>query len=63
VVPVKEKPNYMERAWQRIREEVEQGHQAYVVAPRISADPDAGADADLDFSSVRNPMRFHQLKS
>ena len=49
VVPVKEKPNYMERAWQRIREEVEQGHQAYVVAPRISADPDAGADADLDF--------------
>ena len=49
VVPVKEKPNYMERAWQRIREEVAQGHQAYVVAPRISADPDAGADADLDF--------------
>jgi len=49
VVPVKEKPNYMERAWQRIREEVTQGHQAYVVAPRISADPDAGADADLDF--------------
>jgi ATP-dependent DNA helicase RecG len=49
VVPVKEKPNYMERAWTRIREEVAQGHQAYVVAPRISADPDAGADADLDF--------------
>jgi ATP-dependent DNA helicase RecG len=49
VVPVKEKPNYMERAWERIREEVTQGHQAYVVAPRISADPDAGADADLDF--------------
>jgi ATP-dependent DNA helicase RecG len=49
VVPVKEKPNYMERAWARIREEVAQGHQAYVVAPRISADPDAGADADLDF--------------
>ena len=49
VVPVKEKPNYLERAWQRIKEEVAQGHQAYVVAPRISADPDAGADADLDF--------------
>ena len=49
VVPVKEKPNYLERAWQRIKEEVQQGHQAYVVAPRISADPDADADADLDF--------------
>ena len=49
VVPVKEKPNYLERAWQRIREEVAQGHQAYVVAPRINADPDANADADLDF--------------
>ena len=49
VVPVKEKPNYLQRAWERIREEVSQGHQAYIVAPRISADPDAGADADLDF--------------
>ena len=49
VVPVKEKPNYLERAWQRIKEEVSQGHQAYVVAPRISADPDADANADLDF--------------
>jgi ATP-dependent DNA helicase RecG len=49
VVPVKEKPNYLERAWQRIKEEVAQGHQAYVVAPRISADPDADANADLDF--------------
>jgi ATP-dependent DNA helicase RecG len=49
VVPVKEKPNYLERAWQRIKEEVAQGHQAYVVAPRINADPDADANADLDF--------------
>jgi len=49
VVPVKEKPNFLERAWQRIREEVALGHQAYIVAPRISADPDADTDADLDF--------------
>lgn len=49
VVALKEKPSYLDRAWQRIREEVVQGHQAYVVAPRISADPDARADADLDF--------------
>lgn len=49
VVPVKEKPNFLDRAWARIREEVSQGHQAYIVAPRITADPDAGADADIDF--------------
>jgi ATP-dependent DNA helicase RecG len=49
VVPVKEKPSFLERAWQRIREEVEQGHQAYIVAPRISADSDANADIDFLF--------------
>ena len=36
VVPVLEKPKYLERAWERIREEVSKGHQAYIVAPRIS---------------------------
>jgi ATP-dependent DNA helicase RecG len=49
VVPVKEKPNFLERAWQRIKEEVAQGHQAYIVAPRISADSDANADIDFLF--------------
>jgi ATP-dependent DNA helicase RecG len=49
VVPVKEKPAFLERAWQRINEEVSQGHQAYIVAPRISADSDANADIDYLF--------------
>ena len=49
VVPVKEKPNFLERAWQRINEEVAQGHQAYIVAPRISGDSDANADIDFLF--------------
>ncbi len=49
VVPVREKPSFLERAWQRIKEEVAQGHQAYVVAPRISADSDANADIDFLF--------------
>ncbi len=49
VVPVKEKPSFLERAWQRINEEVAQGHQAYVVAPRINADSDANADIDFLF--------------
>jgi ATP-dependent DNA helicase RecG len=38
-------PKLMDRAWQRIREEVQTGHQTYVVAPKIS-DSD-----DSDFSS------------
>ena len=49
VVPVKEKPIFLERAWQRINEEVAQGHQAYIVAPRISGDSDANADIDFLF--------------
>ena len=49
VVPVKEKPTFLERAWQRINEEVAQGHQAYIVTPRISGDSDANADIDFLF--------------
>ena len=37
VIPVLEKPHYLDRAWQRITEEVAKGHQAYIVAPRITA--------------------------
>src|SRR5262249_29664188 len=35
VVPAAEKPRYLARAWERIREEVAKGRQAYVVCPRI----------------------------
>ncbi|MEV7440379.1 helicase-related protein [Streptomyces sp. NPDC091204] len=35
VVPAKDKPHFLARAWERVREEVEKGHQAYVVCPRI----------------------------
>ena len=41
VIPVLEKPHYLERAWVRVKEEVAKGHQAYIVAPRIS---DGGED-------------------
>lgn len=47
VVPVIEKPGYLERAWERIKEEVSQGHQAYIVAPRIAAG--TSEDSDMDF--------------
>ena len=38
VVPAAEKPRYLERAWERVREEAEKGRQAYVVCPRIGED-------------------------
>ena len=46
VVPAAEKPHYVERTWQRVREEVERGQQAYVVCPRIGGDagPPSGKD-------------------
>lgn len=47
LVPVEEKPHFLERTWQRVREEVAQGHQVYIVAPRISAD--ISEDADFEF--------------
>jgi ATP-dependent DNA helicase RecG len=49
VVPVGEKPHYLSRTWQRVREEVAADHQAYVVAPRIGE----AAAADRDASSDR----------
>jgi ATP-dependent DNA helicase RecG len=39
VVPLSAQPGWLERAWQRIREEVAQGRQAYVVCPRIGDEP------------------------
>ncbi|MFD5703921.1 ATP-dependent DNA helicase RecG [Streptomyces lasiicapitis] len=38
VVPAQDKPHFLARAWERVREEVENGHQAYVVCPRIGDD-------------------------
>ncbi|KJK58765.1 ATP-dependent DNA helicase RecG [Saccharothrix sp. ST-888] len=40
VVPAVEKPNFLARAWERVREEVGKGHQAYVVCPRIGDEPE-----------------------
>ena len=49
VISVLEKPAFLDRAWARIREEVAQGHQAYVVAPRISASENENSDIDFLF--------------
>jgi len=41
----KEKPQWLRRAWRRIAEEVADGRQAYVVAPRID-ETDTGGDSE-----------------
>ncbi|WP_432027321.1 ATP-dependent DNA helicase RecG [Streptomyces sp. 1222.5] len=40
VVPAADKPHFLARAWERVREEVTNGHQAYVVCPRIGDEED-----------------------
>ena len=59
VVPAKERPRFLERAWQRVREEVADGRQAYVVCPRISGDQPgesggSAEDADALFNTDTN---------
>ncbi|MDZ5623089.1 ATP-dependent DNA helicase RecG [Nocardioides sp. HM23] len=57
VVPLAEQPAWLDRAWARVREEVEKGHQVYVVCPRIAGD-DAEADQDemVDLDEDGNPV-------
>ncbi|MFF6813834.1 ATP-dependent DNA helicase RecG [Streptomyces sp. NPDC012403] len=40
VVPAADKPHFLARAWERVREEVANGHQTYVVCPRIGDEED-----------------------
>ena len=48
VVPAQEKPTHLARVWERIREEVGKGHQAYVVCPKISAQANADEESDTE---------------
>lgn len=60
VVPAADKPHFLARAWQRVREEVENGHQAYVVCPRIGDEEDdpkkAGKKSPEDEAEKRPPL-------
>ena len=54
VVPVQNE-RYVKRAWERIREEVEKGHQAYVVCPRIGAEDAEAELTDDEPDEARRP--------
>jgi ATP-dependent DNA helicase RecG len=51
VVAAQEKPTHLIRVWDRIREEVGKGHQAYVVCPKISAQNTSEEESDTEITS------------
>jgi ATP-dependent DNA helicase RecG len=56
VVPLADRPDWLGRVWARLREEVEQGRQAFLVCPAI--DPQAvedGEDPDGDDAAAPGP--------
>ncbi|ADH65657.1 ATP-dependent DNA helicase recG [Nocardiopsis dassonvillei] len=62
VVPASEKPHFLARAWERIREEAGGGHQAFVVCPRIGddakeeAEEEVGAGDGEEAAGARPPL-------
>ncbi|MDX3613743.1 ATP-dependent DNA helicase RecG [Streptomyces europaeiscabiei] len=60
VVPAADKPHFLARTWERVREEVENGHQAYVVCPRIGDEEDdpkkSGKKSPEDEAEKRPPL-------
>jgi ATP-dependent DNA helicase RecG len=71
VVPVGEKPQWLETAWTRIREHVAEGRQAFVVCPRIGDDDvvvgedgkrPAIAVLDLHPMLIEGPLRGQRVE-
>jgi ATP-dependent DNA helicase RecG len=56
VVPAAERPAWMDRAWERVREEVDKGRQAYVVVSRIGT---ADEKTDEDAKDTRSLLDVH----
>ncbi|MDO5750955.1 MAG: helicase-related protein [Rothia sp. (in: high G+C Gram-positive bacteria)] len=52
VVPLAEKPAWASRLWQRAREEIDAGHQVYVVVPKIGDDEDSWEEGSQLFGSA-----------
>ncbi|MEU0408780.1 ATP-dependent DNA helicase RecG [Streptomyces griseorubiginosus] len=64
VVPAADKPHFLSRAWERVREEVENGHQAYVVCPRIGDeedDPKKAKKSPEDEAEKRPPLAVLEI--
>ena len=55
VVPVAEQPAWLDAAWSRIREQVQQGRQAFVVCPRIGDDGPADSEEQEPAEDDKRP--------
>ncbi|MER6998075.1 ATP-dependent DNA helicase RecG [Streptomyces sp. NPDC000410] len=55
VVPAADKPHFLARAWERVREEAEGGHQAYVVCPRIGDDEEEPKKKSAEDEAEKRP--------
>lgn len=60
VVPIADRPAWLDRAWQRVREEVGRGRQAYVVVSRIGSTDEPGGDAGAEESPTRSLLELHE---
>lgn len=54
-------PGWMRRVWQRLREEVEAGHQGFVICPRIGPKDEIGDSGDNSAASAEEV--FERLRS
>jgi ATP-dependent DNA helicase RecG len=62
VVPVLERPAWVDRAWERVRQHAEAGRQIYVVCPRIGEGEevdDIGAASDEDAGKSASVLATH----
>ncbi|HBJ72383.1 MAG TPA: ATP-dependent DNA helicase RecG, partial [Actinobacteria bacterium] len=59
VVAVGERPTFVDRAWERVREEVAAGHRAFVVCARIGQEEeeDMPDDADADTTTLAGVLQ------
>jgi ATP-dependent DNA helicase RecG len=65
VVPAAERPGWLERGWQRVREEVAKGRQAYVVVSRIGGPDDDGTNETHSLVELHEELvggQLHGLK-
>ena len=52
VVPMLDRPEWLERSWLRLREEAKSGGRSYVVCPRIGGDREPKDEDDSELASV-----------
>ncbi|HEX3900952.1 MAG TPA: ATP-dependent DNA helicase RecG [Mycobacteriales bacterium] len=63
VVPTADKPGWLDRVWERAREEIDAGRQVYVVCPRIDAEDDGSVDAEAGWGATATVVEVSEMLS